>query len=71
MFLPPYFFFCTAASTGLKLSEGKEEISLSGCIFAELCSLLLTLERLGNTCFLFHVSDNFNMTEFGGSMLLT
>lgn len=68
MFLPP-FFFCTAASTGLL--EGKEEISLSGCIFAELCSLLLMLERLGNTCFLFHVSDNLNMTEFGGSMLLT
>lgn len=51
--------------------EGKGETGLSDCIFAELSGLLLTLERLGNTCFLFPVSDNHSMVEFEGSILLT
>lgn len=59
MFLLPFrLLFHIAASTRLKLVEGKGEISLSDCIFAELRGLLLTLERLGNTCFLFPGSDN-------------
>lgn len=73
MFLPPFrpFSVVLLLILGSSCSRERGKLVCQAVFFADLCGMLLMLERLGNACFLFPVSDNLNMIESGGSMLLT